>query len=285
MDANATSRNHARRNRMIAIAAGAITVIAIVLGFAGDFLGLPWHWVRPAAELLLLAELVGLVVLERHQLFEPVHERVENIHATLERLTQQIGASGKTTVYGNSHELIEGLARTTRLALARDHKAPQTLRIARLLGHYVAVENDPEFGAQLRGWTDAVADYELAPGSRSDSRVRWWSIRSIFAVADIASFNFGIEQLRGIAERHPLNREAKPIIRSKVEAVISPALITDREVISRLTTSMARYAGASCLRARNTRPFSPDGSTNCGLGFLTRTSCARATDSIRKPSI
>jgi len=57
------------------MAAGAITVIAIVLGFAGDFLGLPWHWMRPAAELLLLAELVGLVVLERHQLFEPVHSR------------------------------------------------------------------------------------------------------------------------------------------------------------------------------------------------------------------
>jgi hypothetical protein len=56
---------------MIAIAAGVITVIAVVLGFAGDFLGLPWHWMRPAAELLLLAELVGLVVLERHQLFEP----------------------------------------------------------------------------------------------------------------------------------------------------------------------------------------------------------------------
>ena len=66
-----------------------ITVNAIVLGFAGDFLGLPWHWMRPAAE-LLLAELVGLVVLERHQLFEPVHEnvglcgcgtRMEEIHA------------------------------------------------------------------------------------------------------------------------------------------------------------------------------------------------------------
>jgi hypothetical protein len=52
----------AGRNRVIAIVAGAITVIAIVPGFAGDFLGLPWHWMRPAAELLLLAELVGLVV-------------------------------------------------------------------------------------------------------------------------------------------------------------------------------------------------------------------------------
>jgi hypothetical protein len=32
--------------------------------------------IRPAAELLLLGELVGLVVLERHQLFEPVSETV-----------------------------------------------------------------------------------------------------------------------------------------------------------------------------------------------------------------
>jgi len=42
--------DHARRNRIIAIVAGAITVTAIVLGFAGDVLGLPWHWMRPAAE-------------------------------------------------------------------------------------------------------------------------------------------------------------------------------------------------------------------------------------------
>jgi hypothetical protein len=70
MNGELAPRAHARRNRMIAIIAGAIMAIAIVLGFAGDFLGLPWHWRRPAPELLLLAELVGLVVLERRQLFE-----------------------------------------------------------------------------------------------------------------------------------------------------------------------------------------------------------------------
>jgi hypothetical protein len=47
----------AKRNRIIA---------AIVLAFASGYLGLPWLWLRPAAELLLLAELVGLIVLERH---------------------------------------------------------------------------------------------------------------------------------------------------------------------------------------------------------------------------
>src|SRR5215472_14976011 len=69
----------ARRNRFIAIAAGVITVVAIVLAFASGYLGQQWNWLRPAGELLLLAELVGLIVLERHQLFEPVHERVAGI--------------------------------------------------------------------------------------------------------------------------------------------------------------------------------------------------------------
>jgi hypothetical protein len=46
---------------MIAIAAGVITVTAVVLGFAGTSSGLPWHWMRPAAELLLLAESSFLV--------------------------------------------------------------------------------------------------------------------------------------------------------------------------------------------------------------------------------
>jgi hypothetical protein len=82
----------AGRNRIVAIAAGAITLIAIVLALASGYLGLTWLWLRPAAELLLLAELVGLIVLERHQLFEPVHDRVEDIYSTLATLMQQIGA-------------------------------------------------------------------------------------------------------------------------------------------------------------------------------------------------
>jgi hypothetical protein len=81
MEGSKTTDDHVRRKRMITIAAGVITVIAIVLGLAGDVLGLPWHWMRPAAELLMLAELVALVVLERHQPFEPVHETVGDAHA------------------------------------------------------------------------------------------------------------------------------------------------------------------------------------------------------------
>lgn len=84
----------AKRNRMIAVAAGAITVVAIVLAFASGYLGLPWQWLRPAAELLLLGELVGLIVLERRQLFEPVHDKT----ATMEAVLQNVVAAQLTEI-------------------------------------------------------------------------------------------------------------------------------------------------------------------------------------------
>src|SRR5271167_3088214 len=101
---NEPSQSTARRNRMVAMAAGVITVIAIVFGFAGDFLGLPWHWMRPVAELLLLAELVGLVVLERHQLFEPVHEQVGGMEAQLAEVRETL-ATANLQKMGSAIEL------------------------------------------------------------------------------------------------------------------------------------------------------------------------------------
>jgi ABC-type transport system involved in cytochrome c biogenesis permease subunit len=83
MDSVAPSLATSRRNRMIAVAAGVITVTAIVIASGAEYLHAPWPWLRPAVELLLLAELVGLVVLERHQLFEPVHEKVSGMESHL----------------------------------------------------------------------------------------------------------------------------------------------------------------------------------------------------------
>jgi hypothetical protein len=75
----------ARRNRIIAIAAGAITVVAIVVAFR-RILRCPGSGCARASRLLLLAELVGLVVLERHQLFEPVHENVGAVRTRVEEI-------------------------------------------------------------------------------------------------------------------------------------------------------------------------------------------------------
>ena len=187
----ATTRDHARRNRMIAIAAGAITVVAIVLGFAGDFLGMPWHWMRPAAELLLLAELVGLVVLERHQLFEPVHEkvdavqthvgamrtRVEEIHAMI---AENARSSGQVTACTSTPDVYRTMTRVAREALARDQQAPQILRMGRLagrLGRSADVQEDPDLAAEMLEWFNAVSAYYLTPGSPPGGRPRRWSVR------------------------------------------------------------------------------------------------------------
>ena len=113
-----------RRNRLVAAAAGVITVVAIILSFASSFLGLRWEWLHPAAELLLLAELVGLIVLERHQLFEPVHEKVDAMHSRMEEMHAMISegarSSGQVTACASSPEIYRTFSRVLREALGRD---------------------------------------------------------------------------------------------------------------------------------------------------------------------
>jgi hypothetical protein len=133
-----------RRNRIIAIAAGAITVIAIVLAFASGYLGQQWNWLRPAGELLLLAELVGLIVLERHQLFEPVQETVGSIkadtsdlRAMLTAVAQQLGAGDQVTVTVGIRDALQLRIRLLQEASTRDQEEPQVLRYGLFSGDVV----------------------------------------------------------------------------------------------------------------------------------------------------
>jgi hypothetical protein len=178
-----------KRNRLIAIVAGVITVTAIVLALASGYLGLTWLWLRPAAELLLLAELVGLIVLERHQLFEPVHEtvggiytRVEEIHAMM---TENARSSGQVTAGASTPEVYRTMTRVAREALARDQQAPQILRLGRLagrLGRFSNEQEDPDLAAEFREWLNTISAYFMTPGSPPDARARRWSLRQIFAM-------------------------------------------------------------------------------------------------------
>jgi hypothetical protein len=87
---------------------------------------------------LLLAELVGLVVLERHQLFEPVHDKVDATHTRVEEIhaliTANARSSGQVTVCTSVPEMFRTMAHVLREALTRDQPAPQILRVARLAG-------------------------------------------------------------------------------------------------------------------------------------------------------
>lgn len=140
--------SHARRNRIIAIAAGTITVVAIVLVFASGYLGQQWLWLRPAGELLLLAELVGLIVLERHQLFEPVSEKVatmetgiEELRSMLARMDQKMDPAGQLTVTVGVRETARLRARLFMDAVSRDHDGPEVMRNASLSG--IVLGQDP----------------------------------------------------------------------------------------------------------------------------------------------
>jgi hypothetical protein len=231
------TRNQTRRNRAIAIAAGAVTVVAIVLGFAGDFLGMPWHWMRPAAELLLLAELVGLVVLERHQLFEPVHDgvsdlrmRIADLQMAVGSITEHLGASGQVTVCPTTPELFRALTRVTREALARDYEGPQILRIAALSGIMFA-EDNREGATEFRDYFSVALAYLLAGDSPQDSRARRWSFRMLIRFANAEGFDRTMQMFAPGIELNPINVEIKMFTRAKVESGLSPQTITDREVV------------------------------------------------------
>ena len=229
-----------RRNRIIAVTAGVITVVAIIFAFAADYLGLGWKWMRPAAEILLLAELVGLIVLERHQLFEPVQETVDEIkndtaelRELLAGMAQQISASGQTTAYATSHELLRALTRLTREAFARDQETPQILRLARFAGEPTALISDPEYAGEFKAFNAALIEGMLSSRSPADAKSRWWSIRILGAVWNTRQFDFILESLvNDMFAAKPLNFEIKFLVQpgQSRNALLSP-LITDREAL------------------------------------------------------
>jgi hypothetical protein len=297
-----------RRARLIAMVAGVITVIAIVSAFASGYLGLGWLWLRPAAELLLLAELVGLIVLERHQLFEPVHEQVSgmsthiadirdtlasanlpDMRAALGLLSDRIGAIGQVTLCGTAPEVVRAITRAGREAVARDHEAPQLLRIGALSGRIFA-ERRWELAGQLHEMMDTMKRFLLAPDSPPDSPARRWSVRMIIAMATVESLDLwwkgpGKEIFAG----NPLNNEIKIISKLHAEAVLSPPLITDNEVVLTLDDANEVWNWGLLFQGRQYASFFarwfddmwasiPDTQMICSHGKLNQT----ALDRIRK---
>jgi hypothetical protein len=220
------------------MAAGAITVIAIVLGFAGDFLGLPWHWMRPAAELLLLAELVGLVVLERHQLFEPVHSTVVetkgHVLGMMQALTgiaERLDLAGQAILHTGSSDAFRAFTHIAREALTRNHDTMQVLRLAVLSGAVMQV-NDPEVAADYRDLLEALSAYLLLPTSPATSLARHWSLRNVIAFADLSTLEtYTNEVLRPFVDQRPLNLDVKFVVRPKPVTLLYPLVISDREVL------------------------------------------------------
>ena len=245
-----------RRARPVAVAAGAITIVAIVLAFASGYLGQQWNWLRPAGELLLLAELVGLVVLERHQLFEPVHERVTGIEAhvaniseTLGELSNQLGAAGQVSASISPRETLQLRTRLLREALMRDQEGPQILRSALLSGGGVVLQDSRELGDELQAFYATISEFQLLPGSPANARGHRWSQRLIFAWSTIDTFEKSVQLLtRMFAGAEVLNAEIKILVRVRPEALVSPNIITDRAVFLAYSDEAASFRWGLALQ-------------------------------------
>jgi hypothetical protein len=247
-----------RRNRIIAIVAGAITVTAIVVAFAGEYFDLPWKWLRPGVELLLLAELVGLVVLERHQLFEPVHETVGNLQDNMGRvldslgsITEKLNSSGQVTTYIGPRDVYAVRARLLHEALARNDEGPHIFRDAILSGRGGLLADRREVGDVFEEMTKVISEFHLLPESPPDARARHWSTRVLFACATSEMFDRFMKFAQAVViEPGSLNVECKVIVRSKPEALLSPAQITDRDVVLVYDDEQSSYRWGLVLQGR-----------------------------------
>jgi hypothetical protein len=161
----------------------------IVLAFAAEYLELSWKWLRPAAE-LLLAELVGLIVLERHQLFEPISEkltgmeaRIAEMQATLDQMNERMTAAGQVIGTVGVPEALQLRMRLLREALARDQEGLQLLRNAVFSGAILA-QDTRELGDEWLTLQKIGSEFVLVPGSGANSKGHRWSQRAILAWGD-----------------------------------------------------------------------------------------------------
>ncbi len=248
----------AKRNRMIAIAAGAVTVVAIVLAFASGYLGEQWSWLRPAGELLLLAELVGLIVLERHQLFEPVSEKVSTMEArmaemqtALGQIREQMGTAGQISVVPSGAEIMQVRTRLLTEALARDHEGPQIVRVCTLAGVTLAQDTRGVGEEVLGAWRKTLAELLHSPNSPSNAKSHRFSLRLMVAWSTLEALGAGVEfARRNFADSGVLNAEVKVFVRTRPEALLSPVLITDRDAVLACDDPTHRLSWGFALHGR-----------------------------------
>jgi hypothetical protein len=105
-------------------------------------------------------------------------------------------------------------------------------RLAGRLGRSADVQEDPDLAAEMLEWFNAVSAYYLTPGSPPGGRPRRWSIRWIIAFAALQEFDSTLEQAsRPLLAGKPTNVELKILVRPRIEAMLSPAVMTDRDAL------------------------------------------------------
>jgi hypothetical protein len=96
----------------------------------------------------------------------------------------------------------------------------------------VITPEDVDLAAEFAEYRNSLSAYFVTPGSAPDGRARRWSVRFIFAFVTLDNFDRSLEQhaRRNFAGK-PSNVEYKVLVRPRAEAMLSPGVITDRDVV------------------------------------------------------
>jgi len=244
-----------KRSRVIAFAMGIVAMVAILAHFGSDRLAMPW--LREAAEVVILAEILGFIVLERFELFEPVHESILELHNSiraidgrltqLEQLSRILAAAGDVSPQPTTADMYRSAARTMREALSSDPKGPQILRTARLSGRWRPPADhhyNPQDLEAIREFVTALQAYEVVPGgANAHPWAHLWSKRVLLAVGDVASLEAlsmrlplgqaaARRDLAIVSDEKVLNVTVKVLIHSQAQASLSPlVIIGEREAV------------------------------------------------------
>jgi hypothetical protein len=156
-----------------------------------------------------------------------MRDDITRVLGSLGSSNEKLNSSGQVTTVIGPREVYAARPGELREALARNEEGPHVLRNAILSGRGL-VEDTREVGDVFEEMAKVISEFLLIPGSSPDAPARRWSIRVLSTCATSEVFSRVLRFIQRVAiEPGSLNVEFKFLVRSRPEALLSPAQITE----------------------------------------------------------
>jgi hypothetical protein len=187
--------------------------------------------------------------------------KMDDIRAIMGSVSERLAAPGHITLCATTTELFRAAERIARETLARDYSTPQILRHGFLSGKTM-YDGSPDLMEEYGRLLESFFAFLIAPGSPADSPGRRWSVRTMQAYASLESFDKSNDIIRSASLGTKTNLESfdktndiirsaslgtktnlelKFFVRPVVEGMLSPLIITDRDVVLYYDDDTAAY--------------------------------------------
>lgn len=221
-----------RWTRHLAIGMAVVTTLAILATFSSEYIGM--DWLAPAAQIIILAEILGFVVLERFQVFEPVQETIADVRhrlESLERLRSDLAASGYARAVSDVESTHDHLCDLLSETLAEKPASPQILRITTLTGEFTDAAKVASEAPLFADIVERIRAFHDTPESRAKHPwVTSWAIRTLDAIGDPRSLDNVRSTLERVSRSRTTNQVSKILPRPGAQAAIFPMVLGDRAV-------------------------------------------------------